>query len=212
MTWSKVSVLKNLAAHQAQPMRRSNEDIHHFPADETFKNLMFRKDKSLTPAAVLVPLINRLDEVTVLLTKRTDHLNNHAGQISFPGGRMDKNDRNPEQTALRETEEEIGLTAKQIEIVGQLDDYVVGTGFIVRPIIGFIEPPFKLTPHEFEVAEVFETPLSFLTNPSNFVRQSREIGGSKRSYFVVQWNDYFIWGATAGMLRNLSQRLWNGVQ
>ena len=209
MTWSKLSVLNKLAAPQAEPRLRSNEDARHSSTDKNFRTSLPEKEKTLIPAAVLVPLVNRLDGITVLMTKRNENLNNHAGQISFPGGRMDHNDRNAEETALRETEEEIGLAARQIEIVGQLDNYVVGTGFLVRPIIGFIDPPFELIPQESEVAEVFEAPLSFLTNPINLKRHTREIEGSQRSYFAVQWNDYFIWGATAGKLRNLSQRLWN---
>ena len=211
MMWTKDSVLERLAANPAKSTIRSNDDAEFFPLDEKSANPEFGDDKSLTPAAVLIPLINRSEEVTVLLTLRTEHLNRHAGQISFPGGQVDQNDRDPEHTALRETDEEIGLTAQQIEIVGRLDDYIIGTGFLVSPIIGFIDPPLKLTPHENEVADVFEAPLSFVTHPDNFERHTREINGSKRSYFAIQWNDRLIWGATAGMLRDLSQRLWCNV-
>jgi len=163
--------------------------------------------KELIPAAVLVPLVVRGDGLKVMLTKRTEHLNNHAGQISFPGGRVDDSDRNAHHTALRETEEEVGLHSKHIEIVGELDEYIVGTGYLVNPIIGVIEPPFELTPHEGEVAEVFEAPLEFLIEPENIKRHAREFEGIKRHYFAITWEEYFIWGATAGMLRNLSQRL-----
>ena len=212
MKWTKDSVLERLAAYPAKPNVRSNDDAEFFPLNEKSENPVLSNDKSLTPAAVLIPLINRSEEVTVLLTLRTEHLNNHAGQISFPGGQVDQNDRDPEHTALRETDEESGLTAQQSEIVGRLDDYIIGTGFLVSPIIGFIDPPLKLTPHENEVADVFEAPLFFVTHPDNFKRHTRDIKGSRRSYFAVQWNDHLIWGATAGMLRDLSQRLWNGVQ
>ena len=141
MTWTKDSVLERLAAYSAKPNVRSNDDAEFSPPNEKSENPVLSNDKSLTPAAVLIPLINRSEEVTVLLTLRTEHLNNHAGQISFPGGQVDQNDRDPEHTALRETDEEIGLTAQQIEIVGRLDDYIIGTGFLVSPIIGFIDPP-----------------------------------------------------------------------
>ena len=157
----------------------------------------------------MVPLVIRKDEITVLLTKRTNNLNNHAGQISFPGGRVDDDDRDPRHTALRETEEEIGLNEQHIEVVGNLNDYVVGTGFIVTPIIGFVEPPFQLNPHENEVAEVFEASLYFLTHPNNFEKRTRIIRGIERTYFAIQWNDRIVWGATAGILRDLSQRLWS---
>jgi 8-oxo-dGTP pyrophosphatase MutT (NUDIX family) len=147
------------------------------------------------------------DGLNVMLTKRTDHLNNHGGQISFPGGRVDDSDRDALHTALRETEEEVGLHSKDIEIIGELDEYIVGTGYLVNPIIGVIEPPFELTLHEGEVAEVFEVPLEFLITPENMKRHAREFEGIKRHYFAITWEEYFIWGATAGMLRNLSQRL-----
>ena len=165
------------------------------------------KEADLKSAAVLVPLVERPEGLTVLLTKRTDHLHNHAGQISFPGGRVDDNDRDAQHTALRETEEEVGLHSRHIEIIGELDEYIVGTGYLVNPIIGVIEPPFELTPQEDEVAEIFEAPLDFLIHPENFERFAREFNGQTRHHFAITWQDYFIWGATAGMLRNLSQRL-----
>ena len=180
-----------------EPMAQLQAWSHHKPVE------------GLSNAAVLIPLIER-DEWQVLLTKRTAHLNNHAGQVSFPGGRAESTDASPLDTALRETEEEIGLARHQIDIVGQLDDYVVGTGYLVSPIVGFIEPPFNVVPQEEEVAEIFEAPLSFVTHPENFKRYTRQFDQGVRSFFAVQWNDYFIWGATAGMLRDLSQRLWNG--
>ena len=212
MTWSKGIVMEKLAAQRDGPGQRPNENSRQIPTKKKFVPSEQRSDKSLIPAAVLVPLVNRKDEITVLLTKRTDHLNNHAGQISFPGGQMDQNDRSPEHTALRETEEEIGLTGQFIEVVGHLNDYIVGTGFLVSPIIGFIEPPFLLSPHENEVAEVFEAPLYFITHPDNFERHTRKINGIERSFVAIQWNDRLIWGATAGILRDLSHRLWSDVQ
>lgn len=142
-----------------------------------------------------------------MLTKRTAHLKNHASQISFPGGRVDDTDRDALHTALRETEEEIGLHSSHIKIIGELDEYIVGTGYLVNPIIGIIEPPFELSPQEEEVAEIFEAPLDFLIAPENIERIARDYNGQTRHHFAITWQDYFIWGATAGMLRNLSQRL-----
>lgn len=212
MTWSKETVIEKLATQRDEPRQHPNENREQILTKNKFGSLQERSNKSLIPAAVLVPLVNRKDEITVLLTKRTDHLNNHAGQISFPGGQMDQNDRNPEHTALRETEEEIGLTGQLFEVVGHLNDYVVGTGFLVSPIIGFIEPPFLLNPHKNEVAEVFEAPLYFITHPDNFEHHTRKINGIERSFVAIQWNDRLIWGATAGILRDLSHRLWSDVQ
>ncbi|MEE3000729.1 MAG: CoA pyrophosphatase [Pseudomonadota bacterium] len=161
----------------------------------------------LTPAAVLVPIIVRNTGLNVMLTKRTENLKEHPGQISFPGGRVENNDRDFQHTALRETEEEIGLHSKKIKIIGTLDQYIVGTGYVVNPIIGIIKPPFKLTRQKEEVAEIFEVPLDFVTSRENFKRYAREYKGKTRHHFSITWKEYFIWGATAGMLRNLSERL-----
>ncbi len=158
---------------------------------------------TLTPAAVLVPLVLREDEPMVLLTQRTDHLYDHAGQISFPGGRMDPGDESPEAAALRETGEEVGLPRERIELIGRLDTYIVRTGFEVTPVVGFIHPPFEIDPDPFEVAEVFEVPLSFFMDRGNHERQSREFQGTRRWFYVLRYEDRHIWGATAAMLVNL---------
>jgi 8-oxo-dGTP pyrophosphatase MutT (NUDIX family) len=157
----------------------------------------------LTLAAVLVPIIERPEGLTVLLTQRTAHLNDHAGQVSFPGGRCEAEDPTPVFTALRETEEEIGLDRSRIEVLGLLPEYRTGTGFSVTPVVGLVRPPFSLSPDSFEVAEVFETPLSFLLDPANHQRHSMEIGGVMRHYYAMPYEGYFIWGATAGMLVSL---------
>ena len=156
-----------------------------------------------------MPIISRDDGLQVLLTKRTEHLKNHPGQISFPGGSVDDTDLNAQHTALRETEEEVGLDPSHVEIIGELDQYIVGTGYLVSPIIGLIKPPFKLIRQEDEVAEIFEVPLDFLIEPKNFKRYAREFNGTVHHHFSLTWQSYFIWGATAGMLRNLSERLLN---
>ncbi|MBL8428360.1 MAG: CoA pyrophosphatase [Dechloromonas sp.] len=165
------------------------------------------EEQSLTPAAVLFPIVLREGEQTVLLTQRTAHLRDHAGQISFPGGRVEADDLSPSHTALRETEEEIGLSRERIEILGFLPEYRTGTGFRVTPVVGLVQPPFNLMPDPFEVAEVFEVPLAFLLDPANHQQHSLHYRGALRNYFAMPYGDYFIWGATAGMIRSLSERL-----
>jgi 8-oxo-dGTP pyrophosphatase MutT (NUDIX family) len=164
-------------------------------------------DQPLTPAAVLFPIVLRDGGQTVLLTQRTAHLRDHAGQISFPGGRVEEEDLSPSHTALRETEEEIGLSRERIEILGFLPEYRTGTGFRVTPVVALVQPPFALQPDPFEVAEVFEVPLAFLLDPANHQRHSLHYRGALRNYFAMPYGDYFIWGATAGMIRSLSERL-----
>jgi 8-oxo-dGTP pyrophosphatase MutT (NUDIX family) len=165
------------------------------------------KPTKLVPAAVLVPIVERDDALTVLLTQRTDHLSAHAGQISFPGGRMEESDPSREAAALRETEEEVGLGSEHIEVVGQLDLYVTRTGFEVTPVVGIVTPPFSLSPDPFEVADVFEVPLSFIIDPANHQKESRLYNGMKRQFYVLPYENRYIWGATAGMLVNLAEVL-----
>lgn len=164
-------------------------------------------DQPLTPAAVLFPIVLRDGGQTVLLTQRTAHLRDHAGQISFPGGRVEVEDLSPSHTALRETEEEIGLSREHVEILGFLPEYRTGTGFRVTPVVALVNPPFALHLDAFEVAEAFEVPLAFLLDPANHQRHSLHYRGALRNYFAMPYGDYFIWGATAGMIRSLSERL-----
>lgn len=161
----------------------------------------------LTPAAVLFPIVLRAEGYTVLLTQRTAHLKDHPGQISFPGGRVEAEDESAIHTALRETEEEIGLSRERIEVLGFLPEYRTGTGFQVTPVVGLVHPPFDLLPDSFEVAEVFEVPLDFLLDPANHQRHSQHYRGALRHYFAMPYGEYFIWGATAGMIRSLSERI-----
>ena len=164
----------------------------------------------LIPAAVLVPLVIRQNSITLLFTIRNKDLANHPGQVSFPGGQIDNSDETPEGTALREIKEEVGIDKKNIKVIGSLDYYETRTGFSVAPIVGFIYPPFTVEPNPREVAEVFEVPLSFLMNPENHVRHQKTFKGEIREFYAMPYNDYFIWGATAGMIVNLynqNQRL-----
>lgn len=159
------------------------------------------------PAAVLVPLVLRVDGLTVLLTRRTEHLQNHPGQISFPGGRVEPVDASPADTALRETREEIGLESTQVELLGSLPDYLTGTGFRVTPVVGLVSTPFELALDAFEVAEAFEVPLSHFLDPANHQRHSLQVEGRTRHFHAMPYGDYYIWGATAGMLMSLYRAL-----
>jgi 8-oxo-dGTP pyrophosphatase MutT (NUDIX family) len=163
---------------------------------------LFRESETLRPAAVLVPVIDRDDQLTVLFTRRTDHLHDHAGQISFPGGRAEPHETDAAETALREAEEEIGLTADRVEILGHLSEYLTVTGYRVTPVVALVRPPLELKPDDFEVAEIFEVPLSFLLDPSNHQRNSVIQAGRRRNYYAMPYEQYYIWGATAGMLMN----------
>ncbi|WP_294392704.1 CoA pyrophosphatase [uncultured Sphingomonas sp.] len=158
------------------------------------------------PAAVLVAVTDR-SEPGVLLTLRQTNLRRHAGQIAFPGGRVDPEDADAEAAALREAEEEIGLDPALVEVVGATDIYRVGTGFSVTPVIGVVPPDLPLMPHEAEVAAIFEVPLMFLLQGSNHLQRSTEWEGRTRSFHEILWEDRRIWGATAGMIVNLSRRL-----
>jgi 8-oxo-dGTP pyrophosphatase MutT (NUDIX family) len=163
---------------------------------------------ALVPAAVLVPVILRASGPTMLLTQRTAHLRDHGGQVSFPGGRCEDCDASPEATALREAEEEVGLVAAQVEILGRLPEYRTGTGFVITPVVGLVTPPLNLKLDDFEVAEVFEPPLEFLLDRTNHQRHRVEVRGAMREYWAMPWQGYYIWGATAGMLVSLCQQLY----
>lgn len=157
------------------------------------------------PAAVLVPLVERDDELTVLLTQRASQLKNHAGQISFPGGRIEPDDLGPREAALREAHEEIGLEAHFVSVVGYLSDHILLSGFRVTPVVAFVRPGFELLLDSEEVDDTFEVPLSHVFEPSNHRAQRRRFGGSAGEIRVwdIQYEGRNIWGATAGMLLNL---------
>ena len=156
-------------------------------------------------AAVLMPMVVREDGLNLLLTMRTAHLHDHAGQIALPGGRVDPEDADAMATALREAEEEIGLARHHVEVIGSLPDYQTGTGFRVTPVAALVHPPFELAADPFEVAEIFEVPMDFLMNGANHQRRSAVLPNrpGRRSFYAMPYERYFIWGATAAMLRNL---------
>lgn len=162
--------------------------------------------RPIRPAAVLVPIVAR-DEPTVLLTQRNAHLPDHAGQISFPGGKIDPGDATPLAAALREAHEEIGLDASVIDPIGYLDLYMTTLGYRIVPTLARVAPDFTLAINEREVDDVFEVPLAFLMEPINHQRHSREWKGLQRTYYAMPFGERYIWGVTAGILRNLYERL-----
>jgi len=160
-------------------------------------------------AAVLVPIVEHAEGPTVLLTRRADHLNSHSGQVAFPGGKVEPGE-TPVEGALREAEEEIGLDRAFVDVVGYIDPYETGTGFRILPVVSFVRPGFKLQADPGEVAEIFEVPLSFLLDEDNHERHSVFWKGKRRAYYAMPYRGHYIWGATAGMIRNLSDRMKKG--
>jgi 8-oxo-dGTP pyrophosphatase MutT (NUDIX family) len=160
-----------------------------------------------TPAAVLVPFVNRPEGLAVLFTERSADLLDHAGQISFPGGRVEPDDVDIDAAALREAEEEIGLARDRVSVLGRLADYETVTGYRVTPVVGWLEPPFSVKPDPIEVADIFEVPLAFLLDPANQQRHFRMLGEIRRDYFAIPYRERYIWGATAAMLMILDRTL-----
>jgi 8-oxo-dGTP pyrophosphatase MutT (NUDIX family) len=193
-------------AIEAAAFRRELQDDR-----ELNPGLISAPSTALRPAAVLVPLIDHppghKQGMTVLLTQRTAHLTAHAGQISFPGGRIEADDPDPEGAALRETEEEVGLPRDRVRLIGRLDTYLTGTGFEITPVVGLVTPPFPLSIDPFEVEEAFEVPLSYILDPHNHQRVERQSAGHNRVFYVLPYEGRNIWGATAGILVNLAEVL-----
>jgi 8-oxo-dGTP pyrophosphatase MutT (NUDIX family) len=163
--------------------------------------------KASKPAAVLVPIVARA-EPTVLLTQRTQDLTSHAGQVAFPGGKIDPHDESPRHAALREAQEEIGLARDLIEPIGYLDLYLTFSGFRILPLVARVSPGYALVLNPFEVTEAFEVPLAFLMNVDNHQRKSRDWKGIPREYFAMPFGERYIWGVTAGILRNLYEKIY----
>jgi 8-oxo-dGTP pyrophosphatase MutT (NUDIX family) len=158
-------------------------------------------------ASVLIPILTFKKDLEILLTKRSNNLKNHPGQIAFPGGKKDQSDRSPIETALRETQEEVGLNPKNVEIIASLPSHKTATGFVIKPYLGLINQPFSEALRQGEVDEIFTVPYEYILNEKNFSIHTRKWNGSQRSYYVVPYGPYYIWGATARILLNLSRAL-----
>ena len=165
-------------------------------------------DRVFKPAAVLIGLVERDGEAQVILTKRAEKLSNHSGQIAFPGGKIDEDDASPEAAALREAWEEIGLDINEVDILGRLPDYYSGSGYLIAPVIGAVSASADYEINTDEVEYKFEVPLSFLMNPDNHLRASRYFAGKDRHYYEMPYDDHYIWGVTAGMIRVLYDRVF----
>lgn len=185
------------ASNPAARGERSDFDLNHEGDTAHLVGEVVRE------AAVLVPLVRHATQTTILLTKRTENLNKHAGQVSFPGGALDDTDEDAIAAALRETHEEIGLTTDYIDVMGFLDTYRTGTGFQITPVVAMVQPGFELTLSPDEVADTFEVPLDFIMDRSNHERHSAVWRGRRRHYYAMPYDGYYIWGATAAMLVNL---------
>jgi len=190
---------ERIAAGLARPAPLPEADDLHVIA--------LREGVRVTEAAVLVPLVPRAGQVQVLFTQRTAHLDDHAGQISFPGGRVEEGDASREATALRETAEEIGLASGSVAVLGRLPEYEIPSGFRITPVVGWIEPPFTLDLDAFEVASVFEAPLEHFLDAGRYQRRQFHFRGRHRHYLAIPFEGRYIWGATAGMLYNLCRLL-----
>ncbi|HSF21650.1 MAG TPA: CoA pyrophosphatase [Burkholderiales bacterium] len=177
------------------------------PEPDDLHVIALQEGTRVTEAAVLVPLIDRSGRVQVLFTQRTAHLDDHAGQISFPGGRVEVSDASREETALREMEEEIGLASASVAVLGRLPEYEIPSGFRITPVVGWIETPFELNPDPFEVAAVFEAPLEHFLDAARYQRRQFRFRGRHRHYLAIPFEGRYIWGATAGMLYNLCRLL-----
>jgi len=164
-------------------------------------------EQEVKHAAVLVPLVERDDGVYVLLTQRTTYLNGHAGQISFPGGSVEDHDRHRQDTALRETEEEIGLARSCITVLGQLPEYEMQSGFRITPVVGWVRPPYSTRPDPLEVQDIFEVPLSHFLRPEGYQRRRYVLEGKEHKYLAIPYRGRYLWGATAGMLYSFYQLL-----
>ena len=183
----------------------SDEDGDHL-LNPNLRDIILKS--KLREAAVLVPIVDRDGDATVILTQRTEKLKSHSGQVAFPGGVIDLDDPSPEHAALREAEEEIGLSPGKVDVIGRMPDYVAGSGYRIAPVFGIVEPDFQLTLNPDEVDEVFEVPLSFLMSPENHERHSRILNERERFFWVMPHNGHNIWGVTAGIIRTIYDRLY----
>jgi len=189
-----------------QNVLRGDEDYGDHSLNPDLKE--FFAQSRLKDAAVLIPVVDRGAESTVLLTKRTEALRSHSGQVAFPGGRIDPEDASPEAAALREAMEEVGLDERYVDVVGRMPDYVSGSGFRIAPVLGVVRPGFTLTINPDEVDSAFEVPLRFLMDPANHQRDSRVWQERERFFYRMPYEDWMIWGVTAGIIHALYERLY----
>ncbi len=190
-----------------RPDAGSSSKRSDFDLDPKWREAM-SPERVLRPAAVLIPIIERRNGLQVLFTRRADHLARHAGQVSFPGGRLNDGEDDPVAAALRETEEEVGLSRSFVSVKGELDRYETGTGFAIHPFVALVREGFALTIDPSEVAEAFEVPLTFLMDHANHEQQTTTWQGRERRFYAMTYGSHYIWGATAGILVNLHQRLY----
>lgn len=203
--------LKSWITRHLDPLEVSREEAPSRSDFDLDPGKLSDPPATLTPAAVLVGLVDRPDGYSVILTRRADTLRRHTGQVALPGGRCDPGE-TPWETALREAHEEIGLEPEFVTLAGLSTPYRTGTGFHVTPVVGFISPGFTLVANPDEVADIFETPFGFLMDPANFeAREGRTPAGDVRRFYAATWEDHLIWGATAGMLRALYDRLYGAA-
>lgn len=201
----KALIRRQLAASAPVPAERIS-----MPGFGDLPSLLRRiRVRRLIPAAVLVPLIDRPEGLSVLLTRRAEHLKHHPGQISFPGGRLERTDDGPAAAALRESHEEIGLPLAHVEVVGYLENYLTITGYSVTPVVGFVRPGFELSLDTTEVAEAFEVPLEYILDHGNLIRRETRFMGFRVPYYEIPYKQYHIWGATAGMIVGFRSRLFD---
>ena len=175
--------------------------------EELQRRLLPQHEGGFRPAAVLIPIVDREADLSVLLTQRALDLPEHGGQVSFPGGRIEPGDEGPADAALRETEEEIGLQRRFVKVVGYLDSYPTSSGYSVSPVVGFVEPGFDLIPDRVEVDSVFEVPLAFLLDPANHKERHEVLAGTRIAYYEITYRCRRIWGVTAGILVSLYQKI-----
>lgn len=188
------------------PAAKDDDDFGDHRLNPDMRDQIVRPD--LRDAAVLIPVVDHDEGATVILTQRTQTMRSHSGQIAFPGGKIDPEDASPEHAALREADEEIGLTDAHVDIIGRLPDYVSGSGFRIAPVLSVVRPGFDLTINPHEVDAAFEVPLAFLMDPANHRQQSRVWNKRERFFYEMPFGERYIWGVTAGIIRQLYERLY----